>query len=91
MLKNEFKQCGIQRQQAEKDADILIVTTAVLKSKEFVIFGEDIDLFVLRAGFGQDHKNIFFCKPDAEIATADFFSQMHHFSMMQVLLYLSMH
>lgn len=66
VLKTHFEECDIEVQQAQEDADLLIVNTAISKAKEHenvVIVGEDIDLLVLMTGFGLSCSNLFFLKP----------------------------
>lgn len=67
---------NLQCQQAEEDADRLIVLTAIttakhknmispLKTVKVVIIGQDIDLLVLLCQLNTENCNIFFCKVGA--------------------------
>lgn len=67
MLKDSFAEANIMTKQAQEDADLLIVTTAMDLSKHHncaVIVGEDVDLLVIMIGrCGGMHPNIYFLKP----------------------------
>lgn len=67
MLMEKFDDAKIDSQQAVEDADILIITTALMlaPSNEYVtVVGEDIDLLVILIGLcSPDIKNVFFLKP----------------------------
>ena len=66
MLIQKFKERGIQAQQAEEDADLLIVETAIsqaAKSDSVAIVSEDIDVLVLLTGLGNKYENLYFHKP----------------------------
>ncbi|VDI27019.1 Hypothetical predicted protein [Mytilus galloprovincialis] len=63
LLKDTFIENGIDAIQAEDDADLLIVQTAVAKSsaEEVIVFGEDTDLLILLCHHAkQDQKPIYF-------------------------------
>lgn len=77
LLSTNFEECGIEVKQAQEDADLLIVNTALSKAKELekvVIVGEDIDLLVLMTALGQSFSNLFYLKPGRGSAGDLFFS-----------------
>ena len=65
MLKVKLEDNGIRTLQAESDADVLIVDTAVEMSETTAvgIVGEDVDLIVLFMAKADAHKYIIFIKP----------------------------
>jgi len=67
MLMEKFEDAKIDSQQAVEDADILIITTALMLAplnKYVTVVGEDIDLLVILIGLcSPDIKNVFFLKP----------------------------
>lgn len=68
MLKRGFERKGILLvKQHEKDADVLIIQTALERATDFksvVIVGNDIDLLVLLTGIAEPiHSNVYFLKP----------------------------
>ena len=56
------------QEQAEEDADHLIVTTAIdlSQAKPVAIVGEDVDLNVLITQLSATNSNVYFLKPDQE-------------------------
>ncbi|KYN12193.1 hypothetical protein ALC57_15644 [Trachymyrmex cornetzi] len=66
MLTTKFLNAGFEVEQAEEDADRLIVITAISKLSEFdsvIIIGEDIDLLVLLTALASNNQNIYLLKP----------------------------
>lgn len=65
-LKPIISSMGVEVFQAEEDADLMIVNTAIEKSSEYgsiEIFGEDTDLLILVTQFCESDSNIFLAKP----------------------------
>ena len=69
LLKDSLNNHGIEAIQAEGDADLLIVQTAVAKSNETktVVFGEDTDLLVLLCHHARQNQNEIFFTTDKQI------------------------
>lgn len=65
ILKGKLEDNGVKTLQAESDADVLIVDTAVKMSETTTvgIVGEDVDLIVLLMAKSYAHKDIIFIKP----------------------------
>lgn len=76
MLKVKLENNGIKTLQAESDADVLIVDTAVEMSEttSVGIVGEDVDLIVLLMAKADAHKDIIFIKPGRGKIRDSFFS-----------------
>jgi hypothetical protein len=76
MLKVKLEDKGIRTLQAESDADVLIVDTAVEMSETTAvgIVGEDVDLIVLLMAKADAHKDIIFIKPGRGKIRDSFFS-----------------
>jgi hypothetical protein len=71
LLKDTYNANGIAAIQAEDDADLLIVQTAVAKSdnKEVVVFGEDTDLLVLLCHHAKQNKKAIYFTSDKHVTT----------------------
>lgn len=66
MLKQKMEQAAIEVKQAEEDADVLIVNTAISLAATFknvFVVGEDIDLLVLLTALSPPQSNIYLLKP----------------------------
>lgn len=66
LLISELEAANINTDQADEDADVLIVTTAKSMASKYeavVIIGEDIDLLVILTGTAATVKNVYFRKP----------------------------
>ncbi|GBP62239.1 hypothetical protein EVAR_44647_1 [Eumeta japonica] len=66
LLKTTFSEMGFTVDQAESDADALIVRTALAASPLFntvTIVAEDIDILILLTALGRKQANAFFFKP----------------------------
>ncbi|GBP26029.1 hypothetical protein EVAR_20043_1 [Eumeta japonica] len=66
LLKTVFSEMGFTVDQAESDADALIVRTALAASPLFntvTIVAEDIDILILLTVLGRKQANVFFFKP----------------------------
>ncbi|CAC5394798.1 unnamed protein product [Mytilus coruscus] len=71
LLQETFIESGIDALQAQDDADLLIVQTAVTKShaKEVVVFGEDTDLLVLLCHHAKQNQNKIYFTSDKQAIT----------------------
>lgn len=76
MLKVKLEDNGIKTLQAESDADVLIVDTALEMSETTSVgnVGEDVDLIVLLMAKPDAHKDIIFIKPGRGKIIDSFFS-----------------
>ena len=76
MLKVKVEDNGIKTLQAESDADVLIVDTAVEVSvtKSVGIVGKDVDLIVLFMAKADANKDIIFIKPGRGKVRSSYFS-----------------
>lgn len=68
MLKNKFELAAFTVKQAEDDADVLIVNTAISLCSESIfdavfVVGEDVDLLVLLTALAPAESSIYFRKP----------------------------
>lgn len=66
LLTKKFQQAAITIKQAEEDADVLIIETAISLSSTFdtvFVIGEDVDLLVLLTTLAPSQNKIYFRKP----------------------------
>lgn len=79
MLCEEFTAAGISIKQADNDADVLIIETAIEQFKRpntTVVVGEDVDLLILLTARTPIDKIIYFLKPGkAQVQSTIYSSQ----------------
>lgn len=66
MRTQKLLEAGVTVKQAEEDADVLIVTTAIAMCSTFdavFIIGEDVDLLILLTALAPAYSNIYLRKP----------------------------